>query len=63
VVALGQVGLRDIEHEDERLPQALQPAEQPPHRCRAVSPPAVGRRAHHVVAVDEEHGHRPYGRS
>ena len=61
VVALGQVGLRHVEHQHQRLAEALQPAEQPAHRRRAVAPPAVGGRAHHVVAVDEQHGHRPYG--
>ena len=31
VVALGQVGLRHVEHEHHRLAEALQPGEQPAH--------------------------------
>ena len=54
VLALRQVRLCYVQHERGRLAEALQTAEQSSHGRWSVTPPAVGGRADHVVAVDHE---------
>src|SRR5262245_5529568 len=58
VLALGEVGLGDVEHQHDRVVDpggvALHPRQQPAGGGGPVPPPTIGAGAHDVVAVDDE---------